>query len=206
MSVSSLEWVVSGYALSFAVLMLTGGKLADMLGRRLIFVIGLAIFALSSLAAVSRGSADAADRRARRPGRRCRVHDARDALDHQRHLPAQAARHSDRHLGGRVGARARDRPARRRSDHRAHQLELDLLHQRSRRSARHRRRPDDHPRVEGHLARAAARHPGPAHLGDRLPRRDVRRDRVNRYGWGSPTISVSSRSPSSRSPRSSSSS
>ncbi len=50
MSVSALEWVVSGYALSFAVLMLSGGKLADMLGRRLIFVIGLAIFALSSLA------------------------------------------------------------------------------------------------------------------------------------------------------------
>src|SRR5207249_3446793 len=40
-SVSSLEWVVSGYALSFAVLMLSGGKLADMLGRRLIFVGGL---------------------------------------------------------------------------------------------------------------------------------------------------------------------
>src|SRR5215475_1472865 len=50
MSVSSLEWVVSGYALSFAVLMLAGGKLADMLGRRLIFVIGLAVFAFSSLA------------------------------------------------------------------------------------------------------------------------------------------------------------
>ena len=49
-SLSSLEWVVSGYALSFAVLMLTGGKLADMFGRRRIFVIGLLIFALSSLA------------------------------------------------------------------------------------------------------------------------------------------------------------
>ena len=32
--VSELEWVVTGYALTFAVLMLTGGKLADMLGRR----------------------------------------------------------------------------------------------------------------------------------------------------------------------------
>ena len=32
--VSELEWVVTGYALSFAVLMLTGGKLADMFGRR----------------------------------------------------------------------------------------------------------------------------------------------------------------------------
>ena len=57
MSVSSLEWVVSGYALTFAVLMLTGGKLADMLGRRLIFVVRLGIFALSSLACGLAGSA-----------------------------------------------------------------------------------------------------------------------------------------------------
>ena len=41
--VAELEWVVTGYALSFAVLMLTGGKLADMLGRRRVFLIGLAI-------------------------------------------------------------------------------------------------------------------------------------------------------------------
>ena len=31
---SELEWIVTGYALSFAALMLTGGKLADMVGRR----------------------------------------------------------------------------------------------------------------------------------------------------------------------------
>lgn len=48
-TVSELEWVVTGYALSFAVLMLTGGKLADMLGRRLIFLVGLAVFTISSL-------------------------------------------------------------------------------------------------------------------------------------------------------------
>ncbi|HEX2496743.1 MAG TPA: MFS transporter, partial [Gaiellaceae bacterium] len=41
---SELEWIVTGYALTFASLMLTGGKLADMLGRRLIFVAGLVIF------------------------------------------------------------------------------------------------------------------------------------------------------------------
>jgi EmrB/QacA subfamily drug resistance transporter len=46
---SELEWIVTGYALTFASLMLTGGKLADLLGRRLIFVVGLAIFTLSSL-------------------------------------------------------------------------------------------------------------------------------------------------------------
>ncbi len=49
-SVSELEWVVAGYALTFAVLMLTGGKLADYYGRRRIFVLGLAIFTASSLA------------------------------------------------------------------------------------------------------------------------------------------------------------
>ncbi len=47
---SELEWIVTGYALTFASLMLTGGKLADMFGRRLIFVAGLVIFTLSSLA------------------------------------------------------------------------------------------------------------------------------------------------------------
>ena len=47
---SELEWVVNGYALTFAVLILTGGKLADMFGRRLIFIIGLGIFTLASLA------------------------------------------------------------------------------------------------------------------------------------------------------------
>jgi EmrB/QacA subfamily drug resistance transporter len=47
---SQLEWIVTGYALTFAALMLTGGKLADLLGRRLIFVAGLAIFTASSFA------------------------------------------------------------------------------------------------------------------------------------------------------------
>jgi EmrB/QacA subfamily drug resistance transporter len=49
-SVSSLEWVVNSYFLTFAVLLLTGGKLADLLGRRQVFIVGLVIFTLSSLA------------------------------------------------------------------------------------------------------------------------------------------------------------
>ncbi len=50
MSLSELEWVVAGYALTFAAFMLIGGKLADFMGRRLIFMIGLAVFTGASLA------------------------------------------------------------------------------------------------------------------------------------------------------------
>jgi len=49
---------VAGYALTFGALMLTGGKLADLYGRRLAFVVGLAIFTLSSLACGLAGSAN----------------------------------------------------------------------------------------------------------------------------------------------------
>ncbi len=49
-TIASLEWIVTAYALTFAALMLTGGKLADLYGRRRIFVLGLVVFTLSSLA------------------------------------------------------------------------------------------------------------------------------------------------------------
>jgi EmrB/QacA subfamily drug resistance transporter len=55
---SELEWIVTGYALTFAAFMLTGGKLADLLGRRLIFVVGLTIFTISSLACGMAGSGE----------------------------------------------------------------------------------------------------------------------------------------------------
>src|SRR5436853_7185626 len=48
-STSELEWVMNAYALTFGVLLLTGGKLADLLGRRTIFIVGLVIFTASSL-------------------------------------------------------------------------------------------------------------------------------------------------------------
>jgi EmrB/QacA subfamily drug resistance transporter len=50
MNVSQLEWVVNAYFLTFAVLLLTGGKLGDLFGRRLIFILGLIVFTASSLA------------------------------------------------------------------------------------------------------------------------------------------------------------
>src|ERR671934_749548 len=49
-TIASLEWIVTAYALVFAALLITGGKLDDLIGRRRVFVIGLAIFTASSLA------------------------------------------------------------------------------------------------------------------------------------------------------------
>jgi EmrB/QacA subfamily drug resistance transporter len=49
--VESLEWVVNGYTLTFAVLLLTGAALGDRFGRRRMLVIGVALFTVGSAAA-----------------------------------------------------------------------------------------------------------------------------------------------------------
>lgn len=46
---STLTWIVSGYAIAFAALLTPAGRLADVLGRRRLFVLALAGFALTSL-------------------------------------------------------------------------------------------------------------------------------------------------------------
>src|SRR2546427_7401717 len=50
-SLSSLEWTVNAYTLTFAVLLLTGAALGDRFGRRRVFSIGIAIFTAGSVAA-----------------------------------------------------------------------------------------------------------------------------------------------------------
>src|SRR3954447_21303360 len=47
---SDLQWVIDAYALTLAGLLLAAGSLADKVGRRLLFMLGLAIFTASSLA------------------------------------------------------------------------------------------------------------------------------------------------------------
>jgi EmrB/QacA subfamily drug resistance transporter len=50
-SPEDLQWIVSGYALTFGGFLLLGGRMGDLLGRRLVFMIGLAAFAAFSLLA-----------------------------------------------------------------------------------------------------------------------------------------------------------
>ena len=47
---SGLEWVVNAYALAFGGLMLLGGRIGDLLGRRKVFIAGLLVFSAASLA------------------------------------------------------------------------------------------------------------------------------------------------------------
>jgi EmrB/QacA subfamily drug resistance transporter len=50
MPAAQLQWIVTGYALTFGSLLLAGGRLADLLGRRRLLICGLVLFALASLA------------------------------------------------------------------------------------------------------------------------------------------------------------
>ena len=204
LSLSQLEWIVAGYALTFAAFMLTGGKLADLLGRRRIFMAGLVVFTGASLAcglATSGGFLI---------GARV-VQGFGGALINPATLsiiaatfPPQGARQGDRDLGRRLGHGPRDRPARRRPAHRARQLELDLLHQRPDRHRRPARDSVPGRRVARHVERAAPRRPRARHLGGRPVRAHVRvhRGELLRLDVDRGS-SARSRSPRSRSSRSS---
>ncbi|TDD67028.1 MFS transporter [Jiangella aurantiaca] len=49
LSTTSLQWIVNGYVLGYGALLLLGGRTADLLGRRRVFLIALAVFAAASL-------------------------------------------------------------------------------------------------------------------------------------------------------------
>src|SRR5690242_13745173 len=58
-TLQGLEWTVNAYTLTFAVLLLTGAALGDRFGRRRLFVIGMSVFTLGSVAAALAPSIDA---------------------------------------------------------------------------------------------------------------------------------------------------
>ena len=49
-TLSALEWTVNAYTLTFAVLLVTGGRLGDIFGRRRMFLFGVVVFGISSAA------------------------------------------------------------------------------------------------------------------------------------------------------------
>jgi MFS family permease len=49
-SPENLQWVVTAYALTFGGFLLLGGRAADLLGRRRVFMVGVVLFSLASLA------------------------------------------------------------------------------------------------------------------------------------------------------------
>ena len=49
-SLANLSWVVNAYVLTFGGFLLLGGRIADLLGRRRVFVVGLGVFSMASLA------------------------------------------------------------------------------------------------------------------------------------------------------------
>ena len=110
-SFSDLQWVVDAYALALATCVLTAGSLADLFGRKRVFVIGV-VALHARLGGLRRRERPALpDHRARRPGDR-RRDDVRDrARAALAGVPRQGARHGVRRSGARRSAR-RSRSAR----------------------------------------------------------------------------------------------
>ena len=144
-TVSDLQWIIDGYVLAFASLLLTGGILGDRYGRKKMFLTGLAIFTLASLGCGLSGIGRPADRVPGPPGRRRRAADAGHALDPHGDVPAGGAIAGDRPLGGRERPRAGARADARRLHRGARGMGDGVLHQ----------RPDRRDRVRDRLAHRA---------------------------------------------------
>ena len=128
-SLSGLQWVIDAYALSLAALLLTAGSLADIFGRRKVFVIGTALFTLGSLLCGLAPEHRVPRDRPGRPGHR-RRRDVRDLAGDPRHdVHRQGPRRRLRRLR-RDHRRGRgDRPGARRHPHQRPVVALDLLRQ-----------------------------------------------------------------------------
>ena len=136
-SQDNLSWVVNAYVLTFGGFLLLGGRMADLLGRRRVFMGGLVLFALASLAGGLAQTDGPADRRPRGAGPRRRDPLAGGALDRHHHVQRRRrAQQGARRLGrGRRLRRRRRRAARRRA-HRVRRLGVGALGQRADRPRR----------------------------------------------------------------------
>ena len=92
-SASGVQWVMNGYLLVIAALVVTGGRIGDIFGRRAVFTVGLAIFAAGSVLSGAAGarsrSSSAGWCRGSAPRRCCRSR-SRSFVTHSRPLSSLA--------------------------------------------------------------------------------------------------------------------
>ena len=115
-SIQSLQWVLSGYLLTYGGFMLLGGRAADLIGRRRVLVAGTVAVRPRLADRRPRRKRGNADRGAPGPGDRSGDDDPRGALDPDHVVQrGQRPQHGDRRLGrdGRPGLRAGRVPRRR---------------------------------------------------------------------------------------------
>ena len=137
-TITDVQWVIEAYALFLGGLILVGGSMGDQFGRKRIFLVGVVVFTVASIACGLAGLHARAHRRARGPGCRCSVPGARQPRDHQRDVRRRRSWTRDRdvvrlqrdHVGHRTG--------RRRLADRARQLARGVLPERAAGRDRHR--------------------------------------------------------------------
>ena len=69
-AIATLSWILNAYSIVFAAFLVVSGRLADLLGRRRAFTVGVALFTVASVLCADRARRRAARRRPRRPGAR----------------------------------------------------------------------------------------------------------------------------------------
>ena len=188
-NVNTIQWVVNAYALTFGVMIVTGGRLADMFGRRNAFFLGTAIFAsMSALGGAAQTEAWLIAARV--------VMGIGGALMWPAILGMTFALLPEEQAGLAGGidprrrrARQRDGAADRRRPHRRPELALDLLPQRADRGLRRRRHLlPGQGQGAGGRASSESTTPGIATLSVGLVSLLVALDQVDDWGWGDPRV------------------
>ena len=129
---SSLQWVVTGYALTFGGFLLLGGRAADLLGRRRILMAGLAVFTAASLGCGLATTDVVADPDARPAGTGRGGGASGGAVDRDEHVPRRRRAEQGAGRVGRDRGQRRDgRGDRRRAADPLRRLAVHLLPQRA---------------------------------------------------------------------------